>query len=327
MKRILITGGVGFIGGWLVSDLLSDPDNKLYVVDDLSSNPTPYVDWYLDLPSGHNMSFFEMTVQDFARFAYHNGQVDFDEIYHLASPVGPAGVLAWRGSMVRQIVDDTYAVLGLATRMNAKLVYVSTSEVYGGGQSGACSERMDRIVPARMTTRLEYAVAKLAGEAAVLNSPVRARIVRPFNVAGPRQSSKGGFVVPRFIEQATKNEPITVFGTGTQIRAFTHVRDIAQGLIKVAQNGSDGEVYNLGYMQNMTTVEYLAETVKQLTRSTSDIIHVNGKDVYGPLYEEAADKWPVEVRHGDLHWWPHYGISDIIHDAVEYMETHRSVLS
>ena len=91
---------------------------------------------------------------------------------------------------------------------------------------------MDRIVPARMTTRLEYAVAKLAGEAAVLNSPARARVVRPFNVAGPRQSSKGGFVVPRFIEQATKNEPITVFGTGTQIRAFTHVRDIAQGLIK-----------------------------------------------------------------------------------------------
>lgn len=336
MTNILVTGAAGFIGSWLTQRLLAQ-GNFVVAVDDFSTSPFKGWGEFMNEISPnaviHSSKFrpYSATVAEFhhlycsANRAYH-----FDTIYHLASPVGPAGVLQHRGRMIRQIVDDTYRVLDLAgwnPKARSKLVYVSTSEVYGGGVNGACKEDMDRVIQAKPTARLEYAVGKLAGELAVLNQDeVPACVVRPFNVAGPRQSDKGGFVLPRFIKQAMRNEPITVFGSGNQMRAFTDVADIVQGLLQVAGLGKPGQVYNLGNEDNRITINRLAEIVKDVTGSSSVITHVDGKSIYGPLYEEANDKWPVGIRHAELQWTAETNVVGVVIQAYEYTRARENVL-
>ena len=132
MTRYLVTGGAGFIGGWLVQELLKQDGALVTVVDNLSSNPIPLTQWQSELEADSNtwgedseMFFFKANVRRILRTTFD----PFDVIYHLASPVGPAGILKHRGAMVKSIVDDTYTVLTLAQDHEAKLVFVSTSEI------------------------------------------------------------------------------------------------------------------------------------------------------------------------------------------------------
>ena len=155
-------------------------------------------------------------------------------------------------------------------------------------------------MPPQVTVRLEYAVGKLAAEISLVNTtrvtPLHATIVRPFNVAGPRQSGKGGFVLPRFISQALANQPLTVYGDGSMIRAFTHVQDIVRGTMLVMEKGRNGEAYNMGNPANKTSILDLAERVVRVTNSSSKISFVNPKELFGPLFEEANDKYPDADR-------------------------------
>ncbi|HLB31180.1 MAG TPA: NAD-dependent epimerase/dehydratase family protein, partial [Gammaproteobacteria bacterium] len=206
-------------------------------------------------------------------------------------------------------------------------VDVSTSEVYGGGENGFCREDMDRIVPARTTVRLEYAVAKLAAETAIINTckvtELDARIVRPFNVAGPRQSGAGGFVVPRFISQALAGQPLTVFGNGRQVRAFTHVGDIAKGIMAAMSRGKRGEAYNLGNPKNRVTIRELAEIVNRIVGNEAGVTFVDPKEIFGPLYAEAADKTPdAERAKKELGWRPLATVGLTVLDAYLYARPH-----
>jgi len=322
MKRILVTGGFGFIGSHLVERLLEDPDNQVHVVDNLSSSPLPLDRLLSEIRPAQNLSYDIQSVTDYC--ATEGQFASFDEIYHLASVVGPAGVLPHAGRIVQSTVDDTYALIDLALRNDAKLVDVSTSEVYGGGREGLCREDFSKIVPAESTVRLEYAVAKLAGEIALINTakvrPLRCSIVRPFNIAGPRQSGRGGFVLPRFIAQALRGQPLTVFGNGSQIRAFTHVADIVQGLVLVMTRGSNGEAYNLGNPENRLSILELANMVTTIAGSTSSIQFVDPRTLYGNLYAEANDKFPDAAKSiNELCWQPTYSVATTIQDTMEYM--------
>ena len=333
MTRYLVTGGAGFIGSWLVQELLKQDGALVTVVDNLSSNPIPINEWQAELEASSDswgedaeLSFYFDSV---ARFVQYDLD-PFNVIYHLASPVGPAGILKHRGRMIQHMVDDTYSIIDLAHRDEAKLVFISTSEIYGGGVGGACTEATDRIIQAQVTTRLEYAVGKLAAETAVYNTNgVHASIVRPFNVAGPRQSSKGGFVLARFVEQGLAGGPLTVFGDGYQLRAFSHVKDVARGLIAVERNGKDKAAYNLGFRENRTTINALAEEVctqlEMMDKPRPAIIHTDGKAVYGPDYAEAKDKWPEHVKHEELNWWPQHSLSEIVRDALAYALQHQRI--
>jgi UDP-glucose 4-epimerase len=320
MKRILVTGGFGFIGGHLIERLLADPNNHVTVVDDLSTAPLPYKTLLDELGHPSNLTYYLVQLDD----SWRRPDTIFDEIYHLASPVGPAGILPHAGRMVQQIVEDTYHLIELALLCGAKLLDVSTSEVYGGGNKGHCAEDMPRIIQAETTVRLEYAVAKLAAETTIINNcrtrGLNAVIVRPFNVAGRRQSGKGGFVLPRFVEQAMKNETITVFGDGTQVRAFTHVTDIVDGLVRAMARGRAGEVYNLGNPQNVTTVLHLARCV-QAEIGSGHIQFVDPTTIYGELYAEAADKYPDATKAMTaLGWQPEIGLRETILDVWGYMK-------
>jgi UDP-glucose 4-epimerase len=317
LKKILITGGFGFLGTTLTEELLKEKNNMVHVVDDLSTSPVILEDYLSVIGNPKNLTYDICTIDEY--FKRTNIPV-YNEIFHLASPVGPAGVLKHAGNMVRDVVRDNYTLVDYCLKHNCKLLDVSTSEVYGGGVEGYCSEETSKVVPAKTTIRLEYAIAKLAAETALINTctvtKLKAIIVRPFNISGPRQSPLGGFVLPRFIQLADAGKPITVFGKGNQIRAFTHVKDMVDGIMLAAENGKSGVAYNLGNVKNKTTILDLAQRVKRILRSKSDIIFVDPKTIYGPLYEEANDKFPDATKaEMELGWIAKYSIDETISDA------------
>jgi UDP-glucose 4-epimerase len=325
MTKVLITGGFGFIGGHLINRLLNNGDAierrpDVHVIDNLSTSPVDLDVLLGDLNYPDHLTYDICSIYEWLR----NGTGDdWDIIYHLASPVGPAGILPYAGKMAHHIVQDTVGLIELAKRCNAHLIDISTSEIYGGGQDGLCSEDMPRIVPPKTTVRLEYAVGKLAAETAILNechiNGLKASIIRPFNVAGPRQSGKGGFVLPRFVAQAMTGQPLTVFGDGSQLRAFTHVEDIVDGIVRTSQRGKQG-VYNLGNPNNRISILELAQTVVDVINSHSDIVFMDGREVYGEHYAEAANKFPdaTKAMH-ELKWQPVKSVEETIQSVYHYM--------
>ncbi len=320
-RRILVTGGFGFIGGHLLERLVVDPNNQVQVVDNLATSPLPLDVFLSETGAEDRIEYLVRDAEEYCR-GYDDGPLD--EIYHLASFVGPAGVLQHAGAIAVAIVSQLDAVADLAERSGAKLIFVSTSEVYGGGQDGYCSEDMPKIVPCQPSARLEYALGKLAAETALLNRchvhGLPACIIRPFNVSGPRQSGQGGFVLPRFIGQAIGRRNITVFGDGTQRRAFTHVADIVDGLILTMEKGAAGEVYNLGNPDNQCSILELAEDVVALTETSSAITFIDPKTIYGPQYREANDKFPDATKAlSELGWAPSRSRRDTIRDTYAYM--------
>ena len=299
---IVVTGGFGFIGSNLVDRLLSD-GHEVVVIDDGRNKTSPP-------PEREGLRIIRRAVE---RTELSEKP---DVIYHLAAPVGPVGVLDRGGSITREVVESSYKVGSWAKWAGCPLVDVSTSEVYGSG--GADSENDPCTFQAWPSARKEYAVSKLAAETMLLNTPgLDVRIVRPFNVAGPRQSAYGGFVIPRMIQQARTGRPLTVYQPGTQRRAFTHVADIVDGIILAAERGTPGEVYNLGNPANSVTMFQLASRVREVLHIEVPVEIVDPVELWGPSFREAPDKLPVATKaERELGWLPKRGLNEIIRDAA-----------
>lgn len=324
MKNIIVTGGFGFIGSHLVEALLENPDNHVHVVDDLSTSSIGLLAYLSQLVNRNRLSYSITTVAEYFRKPVPH----FDEVYHLACVVGPVMLLDHAGEILRGVVNDTYSILDYCVEHKARLLDFSTGEVYGGGINGTCREDGAMIVPPKHSARLEYATGKLACEIMTRNvatsGKIHATIVRPFNATGPRQSAFGGFVLPRFLNQALSGQPLTVYGDGSQRRAFTHVKDIAQGVILMMERGTSAFAYNIGNPENETTILRLAQLVLEITGSESEITFVDPKTLWGPLFEECAEKFPdVERAMTDLAWYPHRTLQDIVKDSAEYRRENR----
>ncbi len=323
-KHILVTGGFGFLGSHLVERLLADAEARVHVVDNLSTSPLDH-EAYVRRVENPRLTYDIASIEDFhTRGAFRS----FAEIFHLASPVGPVGVLGHAGKIAKSITDDTYRVIDIANLTGARLCDVSTSEIYGGGRDGYCSENDSKIITPKISARLEYAVAKLACEIALVNTckvtDLFAVIIRPFNIAGPRQSGRGGFVLPRFIKQCLAGEPLTVYGDGSMIRAFTHVIDVAEGLVRALRHGRRGEAYNIGNPHNKISIRDLAERTVRISASESRIEYVDPKALFGPLFEEANDKYPdADKAIHELGWHPRFDLDTVIRDSVEYIRAGR----
>lgn len=299
--KAVVTGGAGFIGSHLAEALVTRGWDVL-VVDDMSSGTTQTTGTWIEA----------RRVQD------HDLKVAVDAVFHLAGKVGPTGVLRHAGTIVKDTVDAAAAAASWALRSGCPLVDVSTSEVYGD-PTGPNSELTPRTFQPGASARMEYAVGKLAAETMLLDTPgLDVRIVRPFNVTGPRQRPDGGFVLPRFVEQALAGAPLTVYTPGTQRRAFTHVADIVEGIIAVLERGRPGEAYNLGNAANECSILELADEVRAMAGGRSEIVIVDPATLHGPAFREAPDKIPDATKaRAELGWVPAWDRRAIIADVIE----------
>jgi UDP-glucose 4-epimerase len=324
--RILVTGGAGFIGTHLVNALIGEHSNtRLEIVDDLSSSSVTQERF--DFFKRKGILFRHQTVEDF-RIPTN---VRYAQIYHLACRVGPAHVLKYAGRMAREILADAEKMADLAIRDNSPLISVSTSEEYGKDPGGKPQhEKMSLEFSAEITARQEYTGGKWMTEVQLINlaevEPLRVNFIRPFNIVGPLQTSEGGFVLPRFVEAALRDEPITVFGDGSQIRAFTHVSDLVRSLILIMKSGVNRKIYNIGTPKNTCTIMSLAEKVISLLNSRSEIVCVNPREIFGKRYTNAPSKIPSISRvEKEIGWSPQWSLDEIIEDYASFVRKERSL--
>ena len=318
-NKILITGGLGFIGTHCVEKWSSE-DYDITIIDNLSSNALK--------PDNEIFKSCNIIIDDILNVDFKSlGK--FDKILHLASPVGPVGVLKHSGKMASIIIDDIYWAINAAKFNNCPLIFVSTSEIYGHRDEKTYLKENDpKILVGDFTVRNEYSIAKLLSEIAIVNNgkiddKFRYQIIRPFNVTGRYQLPDGGFVIPRFMEQAIQDKDITVYYDGLQLRAFTWVKDIVDGiyLTSVAPDEHWNNEWNIGNEKNEETILYLAQRVKEMSESNSNIINIDPVKLHGDLFTEAPEKIPNSEKIKTLLGWePTKNVEEIIEEVVTFFK-------
>lgn len=315
-KKMCITGGLGFLGSYAIEKYKQE--YELILIDNLSSNALQESSDLLK-----NVKIVKSNITDYK----WKGNENFNVILHLASPVGPVGILKYAGHISKMIIDDIYWAIEGALTNNALLIYVSTSEVYGYRKKlENLKENDPKLLCGSYKVRNEYAIAKLLGEIILCNfgktTNLKYQIIRPFNISGGRQLKNGGFVIPTFVNQSLKNEPITVFGDGTQIRSFTHAKDIIEGIDLIINKATTyNDIWNIGSQNNKISITELALKIKEKTNSSSDIVFIDPKILHGQLYEEAWDKVPDSTKIiSNLGWNCKWNVDAIIDDVIKYYE-------
>lgn len=287
----MVTGGAGYIGSHLVDRLLAD-GNEVVVLDDLSVGKLANVKHHLE---DRRFQFIEGSVLDrsLVREALHGCGL----IFHLAAVVGIPYII---DDPLRGIVTNvvgTEVVLEAANEVGCRFVFASTSEIYGKSEKVPLSEEGDRLLGSTRISRWSYSTAKALDEHLVLayhqKRGLPAIILRYFNSYGPRLDPQGyGSVVAKFICQSLRGEPITVHGDGQQTRSFTYIEDTAEGTVLAAKwEEANGEIFNIG-REEETTILQLAEMVKRITGSSSQIIFVPYDDLYGSHFEDPRRRLP-----------------------------------
>lgn len=288
--KILLTGGAGFIGSHLAESLIKD-GHELTVVDNLVTGDKENI---AHLQGLSEFRFIEGSIVDYKLML--KLVTECDCIYHLAAAVGVKYVVDNPLDSLITNVRGTEIIFELAHVFNKKVFFASSSEVYGKDAQSPFKEHDDRIMGAVSKSRWGYAFAKGFDEflAVAYSQQKKLPIIvgRLFNVCGPRQSSSYGMVIPRFIDQALKNQPITVYGDGTQIRSFTYVDDVVNA-VKNLMDAPDaqGEIFNIGSSQYVT-INDLAGKIKDICASESEIVHVPYSQVYGDNFEDMLYRVP-----------------------------------
>jgi UDP-glucose 4-epimerase len=289
--NMLITGGAGYIGSHLADRLLAD-GHSVIALDDLSTGRLDNVAHLRDNP---RFSWVQGDVRDAALVARLVERSDL--VFHLAAVVGVAHVVADPLRCIQVNVGGTESVLAAAFAHKRRVLFASSSEVYGKSARVPFREEDDRILGATWVPRWAYAVSKALDEHLCFAYAARGlevSVVRYFNSYGPRMDPQGyGSVVARFISQALRGEPLTVYGSGGQTRCFTYVSDTVEGTVRAAtRTEALGQAFNIGSDREVT-VQNLAEMVLALTGSASPIVHVPYEKVFGDSFEEATRRRPA----------------------------------
>ena len=319
MKKILITGGAGFIGSHLAEALLKG-GNQVFVLDDLSTGSKKNIEHLAKNPYFY---FEKGDIQ--SKRTIINAVKRVDQIYHLAAVVGVKRVIADPLLTLKTNLFGTENVLEAAYQYSKQVLIASSSEVYGKGTKIPFSETDDRLYGDARNLRWIYSQTKALDESLALvysQRGLKVVIVRLFNIAGPRQSEAYGMVLPSFVKSALANQPITVYGNGRQTRCFCHVDDAIQGLIRLlASRRAEGEIVNLGSDQEIS-IRALAQKVKILTKSRSKIIFMPYRKAYGSdFFEDMKRRKPnLEKIKQWIAFRSRRNLENIIKDVIDYYQ-------
>ena len=319
-QHVLITGGAGFIGSNLARELLKS-GRRVSVIDNLSTGLHANV---ADLEADSNFRLYVDTVRDVALM--EKLMSECDTVFHLASAVGVKLIMEQPVDTIDTIYQGAEVVLRLARRYRNRVLITSTSEVYGKSENVPYREDDDRLEGATTKHRWAYACAKALDEFLALahwrESRLPVTIVRLFNTVGPRQRSQYGMVVPRFVEQALRNDKLEVHGDGSQSRCFCHVHDVVQALIKLVDSGSTcGQIYNVGSTEEISILQ-LAELIIERLQSSSKVELVPYDKAYGEGFEDMQRRVPsIDRINETVGWQPSRTINDIIDDVASELRS------
>jgi len=313
-RRVLVTGGAGFIGAHLVG-LLLDHGHQVTVIDDLS---TGRLDNIKRFGADPHFRFAIASISNEAVLDRVASEVDV--IIHLAAAVGVQLIVERPVHTIETNVMGTERVLRAARRYHAKVLIVSTSEVYGKGARIPFSEDDDVLLGPTSKSRWAYAASKLVDEFLALayhrEHGMSVVIARLFNTVGPGQTGRYGMVLPRFVAQALRGEDVTVFGDGRQSRCFCDVRDTIRALAALVETDEAvGSVFNVGGSEEISIGE-LAERVIRRTDSSSRVKLVPYAEAYAEGFEDMARRAPDTSRIGGLIGWKPAITLDETIDAV-----------
>jgi UDP-glucose 4-epimerase len=322
-RRVLITGGLGFVGSHLAEALLEQGD-RVTLLDNLSTGRADNVRHLEGHPN------LQLAIHDII------SGVELDEfvagsdvVFHLAAAVGVKLIVENPVDTISINVAGTERVLQAAARHGVKVLIASTSEVYGKTTKLPFSEDDDVVLGASSRSRWSYAASKLVDEFVGLGyhhqKQIPVVIFRLFNTVGPRQSGQYGMVVPRFVQAAIEGRPLTIHGDGTQSRCFTHVRDAVSAIMALSRcETAPGQVFNIGSTESVTVLELAHRVLRAVDGDgpvdPAKLTFIPYDEVYGPGFEDMRRRMPDITKIGaHTGWAPFRTLDDILLDVIEHM--------
>lgn len=314
--RFLITGGVGFVGSHVV-DALTTRGDEVVILDNLSTGRTDNVEHLLE---SEQVELVDGSILDGELVDELMGRVD--ACFHLASAVGVKLIVDKPLESLTLNVRGNDTVISAGARRGKRLLFASTSEIYGKNSDGALTETSDRILGSPYKSRWAYTTARRSANTS--HTPTTASRAprsrwRIFNTVGPRQTGAYGMVLPRLVKQALAGEDLTVYGNGTQSRCFVHVLDTVHALVLLMDSeAATGRVFNVGCPTEVAIVE-LARRVIERSGSASTVKFVFYEEAYGQGSEELGRRQPdITAIKEALGWTPARDVDEAIDDVIAY---------
>ncbi|HJX93004.1 MAG TPA: GDP-mannose 4,6-dehydratase [Pyrinomonadaceae bacterium] len=320
--KILITGGAGFIGSHL-SDAYLNRGDEVYVIDDLSTGKIENIQHLKGQPR------FHYTIDTVHNHPLTAELVDqSDVVFHLAAAVGVKLIVESPVRTIETNVRGTEVVLSIANKKKKKVLVASTSEVYGLSTDVPFREDGNLVMGATTKGRWSYACSKAIDEFLALaywrEKKLPTIVVRLFNTVGPRQTGQYGMVIPTFVKQALAGRPITVYGDGKQTRCFGYVGDVVGALIKLMDHkDAVGNVFNIGSTVEISILQ-LAQRIKELTKSDSEIVFVPYDEAYEEGFEDMPRRIPDISKVRDLVGFePKMSLDGILQSVIDFQSGRR----
>lgn len=319
----LVTGGMGFIGSHLVMHLL-DKGEKVVVLDDLSGSTQDNLKTHIKLK---NLKVIEGSILNTRLVSKLMGNVS--KCYHLAAILGVERINSDPIKALKVNLDGSEIVLTAASKYGIKTLLASSSEVYGKNCAVPLKEESDRVLGSTKINRWSYSDAKALDEMYAFDLHKRESlpviVARFFNTVGPRQSGSYGMVLPRFVEAAIKNQPLVVYGDGTQSRTFCSVFDVVQAIVTLMEtNEYIGHAFNIG-STNEITINELAVKVISLTNSKSVVAYKKHFEVFGEYFEEPQRRVPdISKINNSIYWQPKKTLDEIIIEIADHLRANES---
>lgn len=326
--RVLITGGAGFIGSHLAETLLERGDD-VYIIDDLSTGSMDNIRQFKENPAYADRFF--VTIESILN---HDAMIELtgicDVVFHMAAAVGVRYILKHPLESIKTNIEGTEKILELCNKFKKKVLIASSSEVYGKHMHAPLVETDNLIYGPSTKFRWSYAASKLMDEFTGLayyrTKGLNVIITRLFNTVGPRQTGAYGMVIPRFVEQALKNEPLTVYGDGSQTRTFTYVKDVVSGLISLMDSDDTaGEVFNIGGIEEISIVN-LAEKIIRACNSSSKVELIPYEEAFEKDFEDMQRRVPgIEKIKDRVGFKPQTDLDNILSNVIESVKKRLSI--